>query len=265
MAQAFTVIAYILYFVIGLVQIGAMFAYFTDYMEWGTFVSLIVGGIVAYIPLLGNILGAYASVHCWGWSWIVAIPVFFCPFIIIIIPIVLGCLFEKVGSLFESKEKSTYSNTSSTNHMSNVEQTSVIAAKPVDTKPVIEQSINNTTSTTVNSLDSVKKEGFFTKLIQGDYSLASTFWLYGLLAFLVLSAIGAFLVKEIGRSGGFAICIGFGMFKLAYVICVYIGTWRAATKYQGPKAWAVIAKIIVAIGWIELGLSTLQFVRLICR
>lgn len=49
----------------------------------------------------------------------------------------------------------------------------------------------------------------------------------------------------------------------AYEIPVIMGTWRASNKYQGPKIWAVLAKIAVVLGVIMLAVGLLAVIGLL--
>jgi len=37
---------------------------------------------------------------------------------------------------------------------------------------------------------------------------------------------------------------------IPYQVMVLLGVWRAADKYQGRKAWAILAKIATVLGWL---------------
>lgn len=90
------------------------------------------------------------------------------------------------------------------------------------------------------------EKGFFGKLANGDFGLAKTYWLYGVLAGGVLvGVVGNIFSNVVTSIGGLVI---FMLASTAYEIPVFLGTWRAANKYQGPKIWAVLAKIAVVLG-----------------
>lgn len=86
---------------------------------------------------------------------------------------------------------------------------------------------------------------FFAKLANGDFGLAKTYWFYG-----VLVGIGFNIITNLITSLG-GLCVLFILYIL-YEIPVMIGVWRAANKYQGPKFWAVCAKVATAFGVIIL-------------
>jgi len=95
------------------------------------------------------------------------------------------------------------------------------------------------------------ERGFFGKLANGDFGLAKTYWLYGVLVGIVFNIIS----NAVTSVGGEVILI---LAHTAYAIPVTMGTWRAANKYQGPKIWAVLAKIAVVLGIIMLAVGLLM-------
>ena len=78
-------------------------------------------------------------------------------------------------------------------------------------------------------------------LWHGRFGLAKTYWLWG-----VLSGIpwGIALSLVTPRSN-LAILALLAFF--AYYVIINIGIWRAASEYEGAKAWVILAKIGVAI------------------
>lgn len=89
------------------------------------------------------------------------------------------------------------------------------------------------------------EKGFFSKLSNGDFGLAKTYWLYWVLVGFVWNF--AFQLIE---SPVFLIVVGLA--AMTYQVVVIMGTWRAAEKYEGSKFWAVLAKIVVVLGVIFL-------------
>ena len=74
----------------------------------------------------------------------------------------------------------------------------------------------------------------------GRAGLARTYWLYGIVASfawgIALSAV---------TPGSLAAKFVVGLL-LCYYVIVNVGIWRSASQYDGPKVWAVLAKIAVA-------------------
>ena len=91
---------------------------------------------------------------------------------------------------------------------------------------------------------------FIKKLINGEFSLVKTFWLYGLITMWILVFIGARM---------FEYSIIYGFFAIVFIGLIYfaiqsIGLWRASNKYNGPRIWSVLSKfwvVLVALNYIK--------------
>ena len=105
---------------------------------------------------------------------------------------------------------------------------------------------------------SATNKGFFKKLEHGDFGLARTYWLYDL-------AVGAaiYIIAEIVQTPWAIVALLLPYF--AYVIPVIMGTWRAATKYTGPKIWAVLAKVQCVVKAIMLAGGILAVIGLLIK
>lgn len=87
---------------------------------------------------------------------------------------------------------------------------------------------------------------FFVRLSKGEFGLAKTYWLYGVLVGFVVGLA----LKPITSIGLMTIIM---LFYTAYQVLVAMGVWRAANGYEGKKSWAVLAKIAVVLGVVGLG------------
>lgn len=90
------------------------------------------------------------------------------------------------------------------------------------------------------------EKSFFTKLAHGDFGLAKTYWLFGVLVSITVNIVSNFFITSIG--GLFLLTLSYA----AYDIPVILGTWRAAKKYQGSTLWANMAKTMSIVGAIML-------------
>lgn len=90
------------------------------------------------------------------------------------------------------------------------------------------------------------EKGFFKKLADGDFGLARTYWLYGVLVSISVNLVSNYFITSIG--GLLVLTLAYA----AYDIPVILGTWRAARKYQGPTLWANLAKSMTIVGAIML-------------
>lgn len=74
------VIFYILYVVLGLLQLAATIAGFTHWLNWPFIVVFLIGIPISYIPVIGQIIGIMGAVSAWGWSMPMAVALFVGPF-----------------------------------------------------------------------------------------------------------------------------------------------------------------------------------------
>lgn len=100
------------------------------------------------------------------------------------------------------------------------------------------------------------ERGFFSKLANGDFGLAKTYWVYGVLVSIALNItfklISSYEVVLIGLAA-----------TIAYSVPLYMGIWRAASKYPGNKIWSVLAKIATILGVIMVVFSFAILVKAI--
>ncbi len=99
----------------------------------------------------------------------------------------------------------------------------------------------------------------FKKLRDGDYGLAKTYWVFGVLISTALAIVIPY-VAEFGL--GWAILLYPAV--LFYSANVLIGTWHAADRYQAIGFnWGLVAKCLTVLGWIGFLFHVLVFVGLI--
>ncbi len=99
-------------------------------------------------------------------------------------------------------------------------------------------------------------KGFFSRLASGDFGLAKTYWLYG----LVISVAINMALKVVTSLGVLAVAI---LAVTLYQVIVLLGIWRAASRYQGWKVWAILAKIATVLGWLSVLASVGVFIQLL--
>jgi len=90
-----------------------------------------------------------------------------------------------------------------------------------------------------------QQQAFFSSLANGDFGLARTYWLYGVLIGGIMQVIFP-MVMFVGDSAAWSIVC------TAYMIPVLVGTWRAANRYQGSRIWAVLGQIWVVLSVVGL-------------
>ena len=82
------------------------------------------------------------------------------------------------------------------------------------------------------------------KLINGDFGLVKTYWLYGVIFPANLSML---LVGVDFDSTDTLVFLS--IMTIIYQVVVLLGVWRAANKYTGQALWVILAKIWVVLGW----------------
>ena len=97
------------------------------------------------------------------------------------------------------------------------------------------------------------------KFWNGDYPLVKMYWVYGILLPLAVAICFFGVLLAIGRGGyssSTSLYVGIAVLAIAILSFIYgilwsVGTWRSASKYTGPRIWAILAKIMVVIGFLS--------------
>jgi hypothetical protein len=96
---------------------------------------------------------------------------------------------------------------------------------------------------------------YFKRHWRGELSLPRSYWINGVLIFglginLVFMMVFYAAIYASGRNT--AVVVGVCLLDMAFDLVGYIwalvGTWRAAGRYQGPKFWSILARIVMALG-----------------
>jgi len=74
---------YLGYLLLGLFQMAAIMSGLVSWWDVPAFLAFFVALFVAYIPILGTIVGIVGAHDAWGWGWPMAIGLFFGPLILI--------------------------------------------------------------------------------------------------------------------------------------------------------------------------------------
>lgn len=106
-------------------------------------------------------------------------------------------------------------------------------------KPLVDGKNNGNFTTDIENAVS----NFIANLWKGDFGLAMTYWVYGVLGGIVW-AVGI-LTLNAERESDLEKVIFFLMGT--YYFIIYVGIWQAANKFTGSKVWAVLAKFVVVI------------------
>lgn len=88
------------------------------------------------------------------------------------------------------------------------------------------------------------KENIVIRAWNGNFGLAMTYWVYGIVAGFSWGIALTALQPEPG-SGTARL---FLTLMSGYFIVIYVGIWRAANKYEGRRTWVYLAKFAVVLG-----------------
>jgi hypothetical protein len=83
------------YLVLGLFQLAAVMAGLEDWLGLHWIIAIPLAFFIAYIPIVGSIVGMFGAVAAWHWSWLQAGALFFGPLIVIGIAAIAMGVFEK--------------------------------------------------------------------------------------------------------------------------------------------------------------------------
>lgn len=87
------------------------------------------------------------------------------------------------------------------------------------------------------------------KLVAGEYGLAKTYWLFG----VGIGFLASVLLQILGAAGAPGGLLGiFGFVAISYNCAVLKGIWEAANRYRGPQVWAILGKVAVVLGAVQI-------------
>ena len=101
--------------------------------------------------------------------------------------------------------------------------------------------MSNTSAQISNNTSEVTAKGFIKQLIDGDFGLAKTYWLYFVLGSNLLWLLLMFPIS----SSSLGLIVVSMLAAISYDIVVLTGISNSASRYTGSKIWSVLAKIIV--------------------
>jgi len=93
--QALVFIAYI---ILGLCQLAAVMAGLEVWIGLHWIIAAPLAFFIAYIPLVGTIVGMFGAVTAWHWSWVQAGGLFFGPFAVIVVMAMGAGVLEKFSN-----------------------------------------------------------------------------------------------------------------------------------------------------------------------
>ncbi len=91
---------------------------------------------------------------------------------------------------------------------------------------------------------SEKPDGFLLRLLGGHFSLRVTFWVVGLGVGVFQALVVTPVVPD--PAGGWPVVVTV-LISLVFHALVWIAIWNAAGRYEGRRAWGVLARVVVAL------------------
>jgi len=96
-----------------------------------------------------------------------------------------------------------------------------------------------------NTRSDSSDRNFAARLWHGEVSLPVTYWLWGVLG----SRIALVPVLVLDRMAGNPILTIIALAcYLGFVVIVFVATWRSSARYKGPKIWADLSRVAMALG-----------------
>lgn len=85
------------------------------------------------------------------------------------------------------------------------------------------------------------RQSGYKKFIQGEFGLAKTYWLFGVLVSAVVNVLANVIFPAVWSDVIFVVFA-------AYMCALLVAVFQAARKYQGSKIWSILAVLIVLSG-----------------
>lgn len=103
---------------------------------------------------------------------------------------------------------------------------------------------------------------FYRKLVSGSYGLTKTFWVFGVLAGVIIGPI-FILISQAFRAYSlsdenitYGLHATFLIYVIAYASPVLLGIWRASSKHKGLLLWKIAAKAYVVFAFFYISIVT---------
>lgn len=92
------VIVFIAYMILGLFQFAAVMTGLEDWIGLHWIIAAPLAFFIAYMPLIGTVVGMFGAVTAWHWSWLQAGGLFFGPFVVIVVIAMGAGVLEKFSN-----------------------------------------------------------------------------------------------------------------------------------------------------------------------
>lgn len=110
---------------------------------------------------------------------------------------------------------------------------------------------------TASALPSQPPGQYLRRLWRGEISLPETYWIWG----VACSAIQGIVLRVIKPPPLIELMLV--PFLMAYVVFIWVATWRSSGHYEGPRVWAELARVAVAGGVVIAVLTILRLLVVI--
>ena len=91
-------------------------------------------------------------------------------------------------------------------------------------------------------------------LWSGDVPLGRAWWFYGALIGILLQ-LPLIVINEypipVETAPMRSLVVAYAILVVVYSIFISVAVWRSATKYAGPKWFAILAKVALICGWLQ--------------
>ena len=99
------------------------------------------------------------------------------------------------------------------------------------------------------------RRGVIARLWNGNYSLAVTFWVFGVLVRIlewILLKYVEFL--ELAKTSPWLFNVTL-VLAIALEVCILVGMWRSAGKYKGFRLWPILVRAVVLFVIFSMGFA----------
>jgi hypothetical protein len=117
-----------------------------------------------------------------------------------------------------------------------------------------DKSVESPVLNTNSNIDLDSNKNFFIKLKDGDYGLAKTYWLYGVVVNVIFKVLGAYAGSYSEKLFATVLIV-----NVAYLLLWLIGFYNSIRQYYGSKVWVVLSYLMILI-WV---LNTLMLITVL--
>ena len=89
-------LVYIAYVILGLFQLAAIMAGLEAWVGLHWIIAAFLAFFLAYMPVVGTIVGMFGAVTAWHWSWLQAWGLFFGPLVVILVLAIKSGVLQKL-------------------------------------------------------------------------------------------------------------------------------------------------------------------------